>query len=80
MLNFMRGRETPDQRNDNPERGNETMTAAQKTEWSKRQDEVRRLVDAGGWQAIRQHSQLGPLWSAVLSESRKYVDAIFAAN
>lgn len=56
------------------------MTAAQKTEWSKRQDEVRRLVDAGGWQAIRQHSQLGPLWSAVLSESRKYVDAIFAAN
>lgn len=54
------------------------MTNAQKAEWSKRQDEVRRLVDARGWQAVRQHPQLGKLYAACLEESRQYTDAIFA--
>jgi hypothetical protein len=53
------------------------MTIAQATEWRKRQEEVRRLVDAGGWQAVRQHHELGLLWAACQKDSRRYVDAMF---
>jgi hypothetical protein len=38
---------------------------------------IRRLVDAAGWQAVRQHPELGPLWAACLEDSRRHVDAVF---
>ena len=36
--------------------------------------EIRRLVDAGGWVAVRQHPDLWAVWQAQYVASQRYVD------
>lgn len=56
------------------------MTEKQKREWAARQNEVRRIVDANGWQAVRQHPEFGTLWAACLEDSRRFADAADRGN
>ena len=39
-------------------------------------EEIRKLVDSQGWDAVRSHPVLGSLWAAEVKRSQQYVDAI----
>ena len=33
---------------------------------------IRKLVDEGGWDAVRQHPVYGPIWAKALAEQKAY--------
>lgn len=37
-------------------------------------NQIRAMVDAGGWDAVRNDPELGPAWRKMLAESRQFVD------
>ena len=39
-------------------------------------DEVRKLVDAGGWDAVRKHPELWAVVQKERKDSRRYVDQV----
>lgn len=38
--------------------------------------EIRKIVDLGGWDAVRVHPVYGPLWESSKNESKKYSELI----
>jgi hypothetical protein len=43
---------------------------------AKQINEIKSIVDKSGWQAVRSHSELGPLWAKHLSDSKTYTDKV----
>lgn len=39
-------------------------------------EQIRKLVDEQGWNAVRSHAVFGPLWASELRKSREFVDAV----
>jgi hypothetical protein len=43
---------------------------------AKQINEIKSIVDKSGWQAVRSHPELGPLWAKHLSDSKNYTDEV----
>lgn len=39
-------------------------------------DKIRKMVDQYGWDAVRNHPELGPIWRAALAEQRRIENRI----
>jgi hypothetical protein len=38
--------------------------------------QIRQLVDAGGWAAVRNHTELGPIWEAAVMAAAEYTNRV----
>jgi hypothetical protein len=43
---------------------------------AKQINEIKIIVTKSGWQAVRSHAELGPLWAKHLSDSKGYTDKV----
>jgi len=42
----------------------------------KTNEQIKKLVDEGGWDKVRAHPEFGPMWKRIQDESKKYVNAV----
>lgn len=43
---------------------------------AKQINEIKSIVDKSGWQAVRSHSEYGPLLAKQIAESKSYTDKV----
>lgn len=41
---------------------------------TKQAEEIKRLVDKSGWNAVRNHPVLGKIWAKSVAQSKEYVN------